>query len=99
YKSVTDRVVTLANEVAQAVNKKYPGKYVGIYAYYKHSPPPTIKVDPHVAVGVATAFSAGFDNIAPGWSQQGATIGVREYYSVVISHKGRPGGLPVGDPR
>src|SRR5690606_3766388 len=25
--------------------------------------------------------------------------GVREYYSVVISHKGRPGGLPAGDPR
>jgi hypothetical protein len=97
YKSVTDRVVSLANEVAQAVNKKYPGKYVGIYAYFKHSPPPTIKVDPHVAVGVATAFSAGFDNIAPGWSKQGATIGVREYYSVVVGHKDKPGGI--GDPR
>jgi len=99
YKSVSDRVVTLANEVAEAVSKKYPGKFIGIYAYFKHSQPPSIKVHPNVAVGVATQFSAGFENIAPGWSAQGATIGVREYYSVVVGHKDRPGGLGAGDPR
>ncbi len=99
YKSVSDRVVSLANEVAEAVNQKYPGKYIGIYAYFKHSQPPSIKVHPNVAVGVATQFSAGFENIAPGWSAQGATIGVREYYSVVVGHKDRPGGLGAGDPR
>lgn len=102
YASVSDRVVTLANEVAAAVNAKYPGKYVGIYAYFKHAPPPTIQVHSNVAVGVATGFITGgytFDQLIEGWSRQGATVGVREYYSVVISHKDRPGGLPAGDPR
>ncbi len=102
YNSVSDRLVTLANEVAEAVNAKYPGKYVGIYAYFKHAPPPTIKVHPNVAVGVATGFIPGgytFEQLVQGWSRQGATVGVREYYSVVISHKERPGGLPAGDPR
>src|SRR5690606_29243524 len=88
YKSVSDRVVTLANEVAEAVNKKYKNKYVSIYAYYKHSPPPTIPVHPRVAVGVATSFIQGgysFEQLVKGWSDQGATVGVREYYSVVIA--------------
>lgn len=95
YKSVSDRVVTLANAVAEAVNRKYKNKYVGIYAYYKHSPPPTIKVDPHVAVGIATSFIHGgytFEQLVKGWSDQGAVVGVRDYYSVVIAHKDRPGG-------
>ena len=100
YKSVTDRVVTLANEVAEAVNREYPGKYVVIYAYYKHSAPPTIRVHPNVAVGVTTAFSAGFEQNVTGWIKQGAkTIGIRDYYSVVVNHKDRPGGVPAGDPR
>jgi hypothetical protein len=93
YPSITDRVVTLANDVAEAVNKKFHNKYVGIYAYSSHSASPTIKVDPHVAVGVATQYSAGFDNIAPGWQKQGATIGVREYYSIVVFDKARPGAV------
>jgi len=97
YASISDRVVTLANMVAEAVNKKFPNKYVGIYAYSHHSNPPTIKVNPHVAVGVATAFSAGFDNIAPGWQKQGAVIGVREYYDVSIWSKERPGGSSASD--
>jgi hypothetical protein len=29
YKSISDRVITLANEVAEAINQKYPGKFVG----------------------------------------------------------------------
>jgi len=38
--SVTDRALTLANAVAEAVTKKHPDKYVGMYAYNEHSPPP-----------------------------------------------------------
>jgi hypothetical protein len=82
--SVTDRVVTLANEVAEAVNKKYPGKFIGIYAYNEHSPPPTIPVDPHVVVSIATAFIRGgytLDQLIDGWGQQAHLLGIREYYS------------------
>jgi hypothetical protein len=48
--SISDRVTLLANEVADAVRKKYPGKYVGLYAYNLHSPPPSIRVHPGVVV-------------------------------------------------
>jgi hypothetical protein len=101
FKSVTDRVVTLANEVAEAVNKKYQNKYVGIYAYYMHSPPPTIKVDPHVAVTIATAYIQGgftFAQLLEGWRNQGAKIiGVRDYYSYFDTYKDRPAGPGASD--
>jgi hypothetical protein len=83
--SISDRVVLLANEVAEAVNKKFPGKYIGIYAYNEHAPAPSIRVSPHVAVNVATAFITGgysFDALLGGWQKQGATVGVRDYLSV-----------------
>lgn len=102
FKSVSDRVLTLANEVADAVAQRFPGKYVGIYAYNEHSPPPTIRVHSNVIVSVATAFIKGgftVDQLMEGWSRQGAKLGVREYYSVVIWHKERPGGSVASDPR
>jgi hypothetical protein len=92
--SVSDRAILLANEVAAAVNEKYPGKLVGIYAYNFHSPPPSIKVHPNVIVSVATAFIKGgmtVDEIMDGWRKQGATLGVREYYSVNTWDRDQPG--------
>ncbi len=99
--SVSNRVTLLANEVAEAVNKKYPGKYVGFYAYNKHSPPPTIRVNPSVVVSVATAFiSGGFtvDQLIEGWQKQGATIGMREYYSIIHWDKDLPFGARAAKP-
>jgi hypothetical protein len=47
--SVSTRVVTLANEVAQAINTLDLGpKYVGHYAYNFHSAPPAIRIHPFV---------------------------------------------------
>ena len=83
--SASNRVLLLANEVATAVNDKYPGKLVGMYAYAYHSPPPSIEPHSQVVVSVATAFLMGgltLDEIIDGWSKQGATLGIREYYSV-----------------
>src|SRR5690606_19970697 len=58
--SVSDRVVILANEVAEAINLMgYGEKYVGIYAYNDHSPPPNIDVHPKVVVNVATSYIKG----------------------------------------
>jgi hypothetical protein len=99
--SISDRVTLLANEVAEAVNKKYPGKYIGFYAYNKHSPPPSIRVHPNVVVSVATAFiSGGFsvDQLIEGWQKQGATIGMREYYSIIHWDKDLPGKARAGRP-
>ncbi|MFH1614583.1 MAG: DUF4838 domain-containing protein [Planctomycetota bacterium] len=82
--SISDRVVTLANAVAEAVNKKYSNKYVGMYAYHMHSPPPSVRVHPKVVISVATSFIAGgytTEELIKGWEKQGAKIGIREYYS------------------
>ncbi len=92
--SVSDRALLLANEVAAAVNARYPGKYVGIYAYSYHSPPPSIRVHPNVIVSVATSFIKGgltLDELIDGWARQGATLGVREYYSVNTWDRDQPG--------
>ena len=81
--SVSDRAITLANEVAEAVNHLGLGpKYVGIYAYNQHSPPPNIKVHPKVVVSVATSFIRGgysVEQLVEGWAARGAVLGVREY--------------------
>lgn len=92
--SITDQALTLANEVAEAINKKFPGKLVGIYAYNYHSAPPAIKVHPRVIVSVATAFIKGgqsLEEILTGWAARGATLGIREYYSVNTWDRDQPG--------
>lgn len=99
FKTITDRVVTLANDVAEAVNEKYPGKYVGMYAYNYHAPPPTIKVHPNVVVSIATKFIKGgltVDQLFEQWGKQGATLGVREYYGLPSNHD-LPGGGRAGN--
>ena len=85
--SVSDRVLTLANEVAAAINGLGLGpKYVGIYAYHLHCAPPSLRVHPRVIVSATTAFLSGgltFDQVLEGWKAQGATMGVYDYLSVV----------------
>lgn len=85
--SVSNRVVTLANGVATGINGAGLGrKYVGMYAYNKHSAPPTIKVHPNVIPSATTAFIGDgftFDQVVSGWQAQGATMGVYDYLSVV----------------
>lgn len=85
--SVSNRVVLLANDVAAGINELGLGpKYVGMYAYNKHSAPPTIRVHPHVIPSATTAFIGGgfsFDQVVRGWQAQGATMGVYDYLSVV----------------
>lgn len=92
--TVSDQAITLANQVAAAVNAKFPGKLVGIYGYNYHSPPPNVRVHPQVVVSVATAFIKGgqsLDEIISGWSAKGATLGIREYYSVNTWDRDQPG--------
>ena len=92
--SITDRVITLANEVAAAVNEKFPGKYVGLYAYWLHSPPPSIPVRPNVIVSIATnLFSSEYslEQLFEGWGKANIMLGVREYYSIFEWDRDLPG--------
>ncbi len=102
FSNITDRVVTLANTVAEALQEHSTNKFVGMYAYYQHSPPPTIRVHSNVVVSIATSFIQGgytIDDLFRGWGRQGAQLGVRDYYSVVVGHKDRPGGPGASNPR
>ncbi|MCM8765023.1 MAG: DUF4838 domain-containing protein, partial [Candidatus Omnitrophica bacterium] len=92
--SISNRALTLANQVAEAIAKKFGDKYVGMYAYSFHSPPPNIKVHPNVIISVATAFIKGgytVEQLMEGWSKKGATIGIREYYGVNVWDRDLPG--------
>jgi hypothetical protein len=94
YKNVTDRAVTLANVVAEAIAQKYPDKFIGIYAYNEHSPPPTIAVHPRVIPSIATSFIRGgftLEELFTGWSAKATHLGVREYYSVSTWDRDLPG--------
>lgn len=90
----SDRALTLANDVAKAVDKKFTGKRVGIYAYSFHSPPPSFNVDPNVVVSVTTSFIRGgytLNEIMAGWQKKKATLGIREYYDVFLWSHNSPG--------
>lgn len=83
--SVSNRALFLANEVAAAINKKYPGKLVSMNAFNFHAPPPSIQAHPQVLVTVATALTRGgytLDELVGGWSAVTKRLGIREYYSV-----------------
>ena len=100
--SVSDRVITLANDVAEAINDLGLGpKYVGTYAYNQHSPPPSIKVHPRVVASIATSFIRGgytIEELVEGWQAQEAVIGIRDYHDVFpwshdLPRKARGGNL------
>ncbi len=81
--SASTRAVFLANETAQAVSTKYPGKMVGMYAYNQHSLPPEIDLHNAVVVNIATAFIKGgytVDQLIAAWKKRKANVGIREYY-------------------
>ncbi len=84
--SVSDRALTLANDIAAAINDLGLGeKYVGMYAYNDHSPPPNIKAHPNVVISVATSFIRGgysVEELVAGWQARDAVLGIRDYHDV-----------------
>lgn len=92
----SDRAVFIANEVATFINEQFGKKYVGMYAYNEHSPPPQkVRVDPRVIINVATSFVHGgftVKQLMKGWRDAGAVmLGIREYHSVVAWDRSLPG--------
>lgn len=88
----SERVALMANSVAEALEKTFPEKYVGILAYHLHADPPVRKLHPRVAVSLATGLS-GRTPLAErlaGWAKVSENLGVYEYLSVVEWHLGLP---------
>ncbi|MBA3700000.1 MAG: DUF4838 domain-containing protein [Planctomycetes bacterium] len=105
FPTIADRVVTLANAVGDAIdrseNSDLGDRRIGMYAYNRHTGPPTIRVHPRIIASATTAFIGGgltHDQVLAGWQKQGATMGVYDYLSVVdwdwnLPHGGKGGRL------
>jgi len=76
----------LANEVARAVEKAFPGqnKMVGLYAYNWHSDPPPFSLEPNVYIQLTMGFNSGLltlDQLFEEWPKKVKNLGFYEYYS------------------
>ena len=92
---VSDRVVYLANKVAEAINDLgYGEKYVGIYAYNQHAPPPdTVTPHPNVVVSIATSYARGgytSEELVRLWGEKANLLGLRDFYGTFTSSQGMP---------
>lgn len=101
--SPSDRALTLANAAADAVAARWPDKFVALYAFNFHAPPPTIPAKGNVIVSVATAMMrirSTPEELMAAWRRMGVrSLGVREYYSVNTwdrSLPARPRGADLG---
>ena len=94
--SVSDQLFTMVNEVARAVQEKYPGKFVGLLAYNYHAMPPAFELEPNVYVQMPTAFIQGkysLDDLIELWPKKTKNFGFYDYYSVWLWRKDfLPGG-------
>ena len=97
-----DRALTLANDVAEAINNLGIGnRYVGMYAYNEHCAPPSITVHSNIIISATTAFIRGgysLDQIITGWQAKGATLGIYDYYSVIAWDWNMPGAAKAARP-
>ena len=93
--SVSDRVFGLANEVARAVRKAYPGKMVGLYTYSAHADAPSFDLEPDVHVQfVPASFGkmTAAERLAA-WPRRCKNMGFYDYYSVwLFDYDHIPGG-------
>ncbi|MEX0776002.1 MAG: DUF4838 domain-containing protein [Phycisphaeraceae bacterium] len=81
----SDQVFGLANEVARAVQKEYPGKMVGLLAYGWHSDPPAFDMEPNVYVQMTVGFTYSQftdQERMDLWATKCRNLGFYEYYSV-----------------
>lgn len=97
--SVSDQVFFLANLVARAVQKEFPGKYVGLYAYAHHADPPSFALEPNVYVQITTGFrytKLSWEDQIRAFRQCGAQVGVYDYFSVYPWDWDLPGAAKAG---
>jgi hypothetical protein len=83
--SISDRAVTLANEVARVMGPR--GKFVGMLAYNLHAQPPSIRVESNVVVRVTTHQARGdltLEERVRAWAGQGAVAGISEAYCTLV---------------
>lgn len=79
------RVFGLANEVAKAVRQNYPGKMIGVLAYYDHTVPPAFEMEPNVHVQICRIFiksGHSFRELVEMWTAKTWNLGDYDYLSL-----------------
>ena len=80
---LTDKVVSLTNEIAKAIASEFPGKFAGVYNYSVYAEVPSFNVEPNVMVEITTAYDitelTDVERIR-GLQARGAMVGAYDYY-------------------
>jgi hypothetical protein len=83
--TISDCVFLFANQMAEALQERFPGKYVGLYAYSDHTEPPAFDLHPNVYVQLTNGFrhtKMTFDEEIAAWSKRAKAFGIYDYFSV-----------------
>ncbi len=97
--SPANRMITLANHVARALEAEHGDKWIGVLAYAQHAEPPTLAVHDRVIVCCATNLSGKMpiEQRLAGWAQQAKTLGIYDYYAIPQWHVMMPGRMQGGN--
>ncbi|HYE77280.1 MAG TPA: DUF4838 domain-containing protein, partial [bacterium] len=81
--TISDAVFGMANEVARMLQREFPGRMVGLYAYREHAEPPSFKLEPNVYVQITTdlATSRSYEEIVDAWTRHHSNLGFYDYYA------------------
>lgn len=82
--TVSDAVYGMANDIARMLQKEFPGKMVGVYAYRETAEPPSFELEPNVYIEMATLFNMSkytYDQLYDMWRQKAKNLGFYEYFS------------------
>jgi hypothetical protein len=91
----------LANVVAKEVQKRHPGKLVGMLAYADHSEPPPFSLEPNILVEITNGYNYGqysVAELAELWPKVAHYLGYYEYFSVYQGDADMFPGMPSADP-
>jgi Domain of unknown function (DUF4838) len=95
--TASEQVYYLTNEVAKLMQKKYPGTWVGGFAYNEHILPPKFKMEPNVFLMVTNGFNRTKYNtveLLNMWRGKISKVGLYEYMSVYEWDNDIPGQVP-----
>ncbi len=86
--SISDAVFGMANEVARMLQREFPGKMVGLYAYREHAEPPSFRLEPNVYVQITSQLSSKRtpQEVIRLWSEQHSNLGFYDYYAPYAWH-------------
>jgi hypothetical protein len=94
----SDQVFYLSNIVAKEMQKKYPGTWVGGFAYSEHILPTKYKLEPNIFVMITNGFNRtnfSTEELLRQWGNKASKVGVYDYLSVYEWDNDMPGQVPV----